>query len=244
MLHHVLRGSGGASVAYVGGAGASYNGTNLTYSVSLASLTGGIDTQPREGDFVIAITSMTWFNATDNSPSITTAGFTSAGTEADGAPGDRYVDCALYYKVMTAVPNTTITAESSGSTSYGSSTSVHVWRNVDTVTPLDVTPTSTSSNTTAVPNSPSITPVTSGSVILSCVASTADATPTDFTTPTDFGNAVKTKSDGASGVYESITGIASIAWPGGAYDPPAWTGGETDSTMAMAAFTVALRPAT
>ena len=124
----------------------------------------------------------------------------------------------------------------------GSATVVHVWRGADSANPFNVTPTIASSANGSAANPAAITPTTAGSVVLYFGhASQLAASGTVFTTAGTYPISVKT--DGSTG--DSIV-MAShyTAWTSGAYDPAAFAGSTTATTLGWLALTVVIKPAT
>lgn len=112
---------------------------------------------------------------------------------------------------------------------------VHVWRGVDTSTPMDVAVVETNHGTST-PDPASITPVTAGAVILAGGAIDIGAGGVQaMSIPLD--NAIGSSGSSAQSVY--CVGSYS-AWTSGAYNPPScsWAGTVSDADS----FTMALRP--
>lgn len=224
-----------AALQYVGGASAT--GTGATYNVSLTGLTGGIGSSATSGDLVIVVTG--WASAADGNPAVTTAGY----TEVYDLYGNdtRDANLSVNWKIMGGTPDTSVTVSGFNNAANGGATVVHVWRGADQTTPMDVSPpTGAASNNSALPDSPAITPVTSGAYVLTVGLGTGAAAPTVFTEPSGYGNVVSAA--GAGSTMGAVAVIASISWPGGAVDPGAWTG-TTGTSDSRAAGTLALRPA-
>lgn len=229
-----------AALTYVGGA--SNSGTGSTYSVSLTSLTGGSGSSAQAGDIVIVITG--WASTANGNPGVTTTGYTEEPSSTDLYSNDtRDANVSANWKIMGSTPDTSVTVSGFNNAANGGGTVVQVWRGVDQTTPMDttVTTTSASNQSASSPNSPSITPVTTGAYVLSGGLGTDDTTPLTKTAPTGYTNAVTVTGTGST---MSVTvGIASKAWTSGAENPAAWTGGETSTSDSWGAFSIALRPA-
>jgi len=237
MLTKFLRAAAGASsgLVFVGGRGLEAAATQ-TPSYTLTTLTGGIASSPSIGDIVIAcIAFKSVFNL---NITCTTAGYTEV---ADLFQSDtNSINFAAYYKVLTA-------ADTSVAFNLGVSSrsvfAVHVWRNQN-ASPLDATTTTTTGANTGVPNSPSITTVTNNAVVIAVGAAAGGASGDpaeldDLTVPSGMINFVTQLDDGPT----VAIGIASIVRPtAGAYDPPTFGGGSSNTANSMAACTIALRP--
>ncbi len=155
----------------------------------------------------------------------------------------RDANMSVSYKIMGATPDSSIPVNSAITTAFGSTSVVHIWRNVDQNNPIDVTTTTATAANSAVFDSPAITPVTAGAQVLSIGLSTAaaNAGDTDITAPSGYGNQVDNNGNGSTASVQA--GIASKAWSGsGAENPAAWTNITTTTSDSWVAATVALRP--
>ena len=172
-------------------------------------------------------------------PGVGTAGYAEV---ADLYQNDtRDANFSVNWKIMGGSPDTAVNCLGSGSASNGAVCVVQVWRNADQTTPLDVVSTTAQLNNSAVPNSPAITPVTSGAIVISAGLGTGAAVDTSVTAPTGYGNQVDISVDPSNA---ATVGIASKAWSGsGAEDPAAWTTWTTTTSDSWTAVTLALRPA-
>ncbi len=225
-----------AALVYVGGNKAA--GTNASYNVSLTALTGGLSSTAAAGDLVIV--GAGHGGTADGNPGVGTAGY----TEINDLFANDSVDAnfSLNYKFMTGTPDTVVSCNGSGVATDAATCAVHVWRYVDSTTPFDTASTSGTGTNTGVPNSPSITPVTSGAVVISAGLGASAASITAVTAPTGYSNTVSSVPASDPGNISRI-GLASKAWTSGAEDPAAWTGFDTTNTGSWGAFTLALRPA-
>jgi hypothetical protein len=228
---------------YVGGTtGELDSSTNTSYTVSLTSLTGGIDTQPRTGDIVIVGTG--WTATTNGSPGISSpTGFTEVGFTGGGYADDTR-DSNLYvgWKLMGASPDTSLTVGAGGSASYGNATVVHVWRGVDALSPMDVTvPAGATGTNASRPNPPSITPTTAGAVVVTVGGATGATAQTAMTAPSGYQNTRTAVGDGSTGDFEAVIASWNL-WTSGAHDAAAWTGGTTSTSDSWTAVSLALRP--
>lgn len=217
-----------AALTYVGTAEAS--GNSGSYNVDLSGLS------LQEGDIVVVATG--FVGTANGNPGVGTTGYTE---EADLWANDtRDANFSVNWKIMGSTPDTVVSCNGSGSASNGSVCVVHVWRGVDQGTPMDSTVTSTTGTNASNPNSPSITPVTSGTVVISAGLGTMAAVDNAVTAPTGYSNQADISVDPGSA---ATVGIASKAWTSGAEDPAAWTNFTTTTSDSWAAITMALRPA-
>lgn len=226
-------GGGGGPPAFVGGTSGSFiDGGGGT--ISLTSLSGGLASSPAENDIVIV-------TCTLGTQSLRNVSFTW-GTSIYSAQSDDSFDASFHarYKIMTSSPDTSVNISGSGNVTDSLGYAVHVWRNINTTTPLDVTRTVASGIDSAVPNPPAITPVTAGAIIIA-MGGAGGGTLAAFTSPgsvTHFftGWGVDTQ-DGNAFMYSYES------WTSGAYDPAVPGGGGGGGTSAWVACTIALRPA-
>ena len=139
-------------------------------------------------------------------------------------------------KIMGNPVDTQVVCLGTAASSDGISYVAQILRGVDRITPEDATITSTSGTGTT-PDSPSITTVTDGAFVLSCVGSNvSDIT---VTAPSGYSNQVDVN---ANDTRNSTVGMATILKSSnGAEDPPSWTG---FTTGVWCSASVALRPET
>jgi hypothetical protein len=222
-----------AALTYVGSAEGS--GTSAAYNVSLTGLS------LQQGDLVIVVNG--WGSSNVNGdPGVGTAGYTEV---ADLYANDTVdANFSVSWKLMGASPDTSVSCNGSSDAQAGSACEVHVWRGADQLLPLDVTSTSATGVDSALFDSPSITPVTAGAVVLSLGLSTSNSASgdTSITAPSGYSNQADINGNG--NLRSCQTGIASKAWSGsGAEDPGAWSNITTNTFNSWAAVTLAIRPA-
>lgn len=231
-------GGGGGGISFVGGFVEGYAGSlSSTHSLSLTSLSGGLDTSPQENDFVLAVLS-----AADTNPTGYTwpGGWTKIGTDlyANGSY-DNNLTCA--YKIMGASPDTSVAVPATGDNDGAGAALAYVWRGVDQSTPLDVASTGTTGTGSLIANPPSITPATSGALIVALGGASHNlGTANDFTHALD-----NVFSDTGDDVLDAVVGACSFdGWTSGAYDPAAFGhAGADNAIFTWCARTIALRPA-
>lgn len=223
---------GASTITYVGG-----NTAVSSSSISLTSLSGGAATAPSAGDLVLVTIASGVNNGTTSTLSV--SGYTQVAnlvSDPTGANGD---DLYLYvgYKYLTAA-DTSVTI--SGGLSLATTIAVQVWRGVNPTTPLDVAAT-TVTDVVMLPTAPSITPVTTGAVVISAIGIGSDTTNRVFSHST-MDNVI-TIGDSSSTNQESHVGMAYKAWTSGTYNPSGWSTNDPDGSGSGAAVTLALRPA-
>lgn len=224
------------NILYVGGRSDSVSSS----TISLTGLTGGLASQPSTGDLVMVVYGRGVNNGTTSNLSVT--GYTQvANLAGKSASGD---DLYFYvgYKYLSAA-DTTLSLVNSTTTE--SAVAIHVWRNVNSTTPIDVTSTTfasaAGSTDNARPIPPSITPVTSGAIVLSAVGIGSDTAGRTWTN-SGLDNVVSAPDDITTG-QECHIAIGSDIWSSGTYNVPTWTSDDTDPSYSSAAVTMALRPA-
>jgi hypothetical protein len=226
-----------ATLQYVGGRAAGTTGTTSNLSFGLTTLTGGTNSSPQAGDLVIV--SFATNSADTGLISYRISGYTQIAN-IQSVDTER-AQLQVGYKIMGSTPDTTVVITGgTGDVDQAAAVAVQVWRNVDPTTPFDVTRTISTSINTVDPNPPSITPVTSGAVIVAAGGG-GHATSGTFTSG-DLTNFVTAN---GSDVHDVTVGMGSYTWTSGPFDPVLWGFTGTDSTnYAAAAVTMALRPAT
>lgn len=227
------------AIEYVGGVAAGRAGSTSTTTQSLTSLTGGLAAQPAENDVVVVTVVV---GAQARNPDCAISGWSTVGTQLNVTPTTYDTCLQTSYKAMTSSPDTEITIPSTGNIADGQSWAVHVFRGVDTVTPMDVAAVgNTGSGVNTRFDASAITPVTPGAWILICgggataVGTTAYTAPTGFTDNWLYANGADTN-DGmvGAGYY--------TGWSSGSYNPGAVGGGHVSGNDSWAVWTVALRP--
>ncbi len=237
MLFQKVLGSSGGDIAYVGGYVDGFAGGTTDRTITLTSLTGGLASAPAGGDLVIV-----YFGTGSNTDrNLVVSGYTEV---AELYSNDVYdTNLVAAYKFMGGTPDTSVTLTGgTGSTSDGGAVAVQVWRNVNPVTPLDVTSTTATGINSVLCDPPAITPTTTGSIIVSGGAGAHD---------NDEGAETYSSSDltafisDGSGDTNAVTiGLGYKAWTSGSFNPAQFTFSAGDDTsFSWAAVTLALRPA-
>lgn len=201
-------------------------------AISLTALTGGIDTACAEGDLVIL--GFVSCGSGDINLQITTpTGYTEA-TELFST--DTYpTNLAVYYKLQSATPDTSITIPDTAL--YSEASIAYVLRGVDQTTPLDVALTSVTGGNSGIIDPSAITPITNNSLIVVIGGSSfggATATP-----PTGYTNSYS-QQNGTSAMCVIASKLLATA---GVENPGAWSGLSSDASTAWASVTLAIRPA-
>lgn len=234
------------AITYVGGVQGGRAGATSTTTQSLSgTLTGGVASSPSTGDIVVVLCAAA--ADTTAAPSQDISGNNSGayvGLTAQSSVVATTYDTyqRVSYQIQGGTVDTSITIPSSGSIRNAQRWIVHVFRNVDSTTPMDVTATYATGTGTGRPNPAAINPTTAGAWICAFYASAA-ATGAAYTAPTDFAT------DWLGGTTADTADIMTgggyyTGWTSGSYDPAAITaGGTTNAADTWAATTIALRPA-
>jgi hypothetical protein len=226
------------NIGYVGGTTLGFLGTTSTTDVSLTSLTGGVNSSPQEGDLVVVYYGVASIGEDPLGISVGSS-YTNLGVTFRE---DTYsVSMAVAYKVMGSTPDTSVTLSQTFSTANAGAAVIHVFSGVNTTTPLDVTSTTASAASTAIPNPPAITPVTAGAWIVAGGAG-GHIDGTDTYASSDLSSF---RTVGSNDTYDVSVGAGAYSeWTSGAFDPAAFTwSGTNNDAYSSVARTIALRPA-
>lgn len=222
-----------ASPVYVGGKAVARTTTSVNYVVSLTDLTGGTDAAPQPGDLVIVSYTTGWSTGPDTQSFVTADYTVIADLFADYGTNTAFI---AGWKVMGATPDATVEVGGRG-TFYSNGVTIHVWRGVDQTTPMDVTPVTKKLNGGRATFN-SITPVTSGAVLVMMAGSACPDTYGAFTSDLEnFRTAIAGSGNPAS------VGVGSAPWVSGTYAPAGWLGHTTDNAASYGSVVLALRPA-
>ena len=230
--------TGRATPVYVGGTTAAGPGSAGPGTVSLTSLTGGIGTAPQQGDLILVAYAIG--STTDVNVSISMNNSTDVVELVDLYANDTVdTNLGVYWAIAGVTPPTTITAGGTGSTANAGALAVHVWRDIDTTTPMDDTRTTATGTNSASANPPAISTATENAVVIAIGASGNDNETTPFTQGGDLSNFI---SIGGSDTEDATVGMGSIATTTPTTVDPAAFSISTSISYSWAAATVALRP--
>jgi len=226
-----------AGIQFVGSTTAAITASGSTdTNVSLTSLTGGLASAPEAGDLVIVYYGTG--SIADRAIGVTTAGYTEVAELYSNDSQD--TNLSVNYKLMGATPDTQVTMSGTGNTSDSGAVAIHVWRNVDSIFPLDVTSTTATGTNSVLCDPPAITPVTTGAVIVSGGAGGHDSGVHTFGS-SNLSNFATI--GGPNDTNDVTVGVGSAVWTSGAFDPAAFTfSGTSTTSFSWAAVTLALRP--
>lgn len=226
-----------AAVSYVGGQVGSFAGKTAATTVTF-SLTNGSASIPAAGDLVVVAYSVG--STVDRALTIqntSAVDYILAGSEL--YQNDTYdSNLRVAYRFMPGTPETQMVLSGTGSNTDAGAYTIHVFRGVDSGTPLDVAAVVGGGIDTRVANPNPITPITSGSWIYVAGAASG-ATGGAYTASylTDFRaiNSVDTN--------DAQIGAGYTNWTSGTYDPVAFSGGGTNTANdSWNGVTLALRP--
>lgn len=215
MLADKLRLATSEGLSYVGGYAQYYGNTGGTTTVSLTSLSGGIDTTVRTDDLVLVFQSRGGSFSVSAPP--TPTGYTSIFRGVGGSAFE--TGWSLAYKKST-VSDTSVQLDTSVNSN---AVLVQVWRAQKPTTPIPTT------NQTAIGNSgrpspPAVTPTASGAVVAVFGANSFRATDITTISPVGLKNTLSAVGSG--------TGVAAgyVPWVSGTVDPSTFSIGTSDST--------------
>lgn len=222
------------AISYVGGiSGVSPGGSSIT--LSLTSLTGGIDNTARTNDIVLVLYGAA--NNADLSMDVLTSGYTKI---SDLYGNDTYdTNGSISYKIMGSTPDTSVVTSTIGSSSYGKVAIAYVFRGIDITTPIDVTTTTSIGTNSGCPTPPAITPVTTGAVIVCAGANSSAAA---LFTTSELSSFI-TNVDISAPETSSTGGIGYKTWTSGTFTPAQFGGGDSFYIFSWVAMTLVLRPA-
>lgn len=228
--------SGGSVIQYVGGRVSAYLGTTSDITVGLTTLTGGIATQPAEGDLVIVYFG-TGSSSTGNT-NLVVSGYTEVVELF--SQDTNSTNFVVARKFMGATPDTTVTLAGGTLNSTDAGTvAVQVWRNVNVASPFDVSGLSTVKQGATATFS-SITPITNGAVILAGAAAGHSSGVRTYSNSSLTGFI----SIGSDDTYDSTIGVGYHYWTSGSFTPADSVFSASDSaTYSSASYITALRPA-
>lgn len=236
MLAQRLMPATSGGIQYVGGKTSTVPDGTASANISLTGLTGGIASAPSVGDLAIVYFGV-GFQGSGSAGSIT--GYTqvasiSADDQYDTSLSVHYRTLVLFTTTQFTIPNGT------GASGAAGAVVVHVWRNVDSVTPLDVTRTTATGTNSVLCNPPAITPVSIGAIIVAGGAGAHIAGKQTYSSSNLFGFQSRFSEE----TVDVTVGAGYTPWSGGAFDPAQFTFSAADSTSnSWAAVTLALRPA-
>lgn len=226
---------------FVGSISASVNLGDV--SLATTGLTGGTDTQVREGDYlVVAVADGNTSNAVGVMNDTT---FTWSNVADLYANDDNDCNLSAWVAKATTTPPASISAGAGGST-YQSGLMM-VFREIETLDATTTTATGINSNT---PNPPANTPASSGAVVLIIGGAAKNAGSTikitaapanyiGFTAADAIGSTVSSSAGSMIAAAYRTTGLT----PGVVEDPGAFTVSGTETINSWAAITLVLRPA-
>lgn len=222
------------AISFIGSAeGSAANGADVT--LTLPSM--------QQNDLVIVAYAIGDNDNVNFNMAMVTAGYTEVADlhSHDTFPQD--CDLGVFWKIMGATPDTTAVVDGLGGTDAAVAAVAYVFRGVDTITPMDVTPTTATGVNSNRPNPPSIDHLNPSGILTVAVGAfshTSGAAVT-ATAPTNYTGVIDASGDDTTDVTVAIARRADPADP---EDPGIFTPSIADSVNnAWCACTIALRPA-
>lgn len=228
----------GPGIQYVGGQVGQFAGKTGATTVNFA-LTNGLASVPAAGDLVV-VSYGVGSASSDRALTIQNSGATNYTLiDSELFVADTFsANLRVAYRFMPGTPETSVVLSGTGSIQDAGAYTIHVFRGVDSGTPLDVAAVPATGTNTRLADPASITPSTSGAKIL-IVGSAAMGAGGTFTGAYLTDRRVTTQADTNDVNIQS----GYVDWTSGAYNPAAFGGGGTDTTNdSWCAMTVALRP--
>lgn len=243
LLEHALRSVTKANIpTYVGGVTSGFLGLltgNTNVSIS-GTLTGGAASSPAENDVIIVVYSTG--SVGNRNIAVVSPGYLLVG-EKDYSNDTYDNNLVIYAKVAGATAEGNVVVGPTLSTTDGGVVAVHVWRNIDTNIIVEKVE-QVSIIDTALLNPPSITPITSGAVILAGGGSGHIAGSLVYSTTTSPALSNFVQANSGNDTYDSTVAIGNAVWTSGAFDVGAFTltTGTNATTYSNNSFALALKP--
>jgi hypothetical protein len=241
LLPHALRAlqkSTAAAPTYVGGRTASFVGsTGTDTDISLSgTLSGGVATSPAQDDVIVLVYS-TGSNSANRNIKVNTAGYLLVG-EKDFS-NDTYDAHLIIYVKVAGASETTVQVGPTLNANDAGAVAIHVWRNIDLDILVEKVEHVSIANTVLI-NPPSITPVTSGAIVIAGGGS-GHASNLVYNTPALLSNFIQVNSSDA---FRTTLAIGSGTWTSGAFDVAQFTlsSGLDSTAYSNNSFSLALKP--
>lgn len=208
-------------------------------TISLTDLSGGIGSQPIEGDYVY----IAYATASSGNPAIGIVTADYSELSELNADDTQDSNLSVSRKKMTSTPDTSVDVGPTGSTNDDGCVAIFVLRGVHATTPEDVAVVTATGTNTGRPNAGAVTPTTSGAKVLVCCSagSPQDVGAVFAQSGSELSNFITRNTSAA--VRDATVGMGMFDWTSGAFDPAAWVGSNTNTSSSWCAVTIALRPA-
>lgn len=179
-------------------------------------------------------------NATSRTVGVSTAGYTNVAAKISA--NDTYdSNSIIQWKLMGAVPDTTVGMLSTGNGTDARKTVVRAYRFNDLTTTIDVAPVTITPANTFLPDLGAITPVTPDALIICFGAgASVNGNTTAYNAPSDLTD--WTSQTLSTAAFNVTIGIGHKLWSSGTFNPEAWTGPSSAATDSVTGWTIALRP--
>jgi hydrogenase maturation factor len=154
MLFQKLLGATTSGIRLVGSKTFIDAGGVSSFSVDITNLTGGLDSSPKQGDFVLVYFGLAT-NGLSAAPAMSVTGYTDARSVLF-VNGTYEANLLVAYKFMTSTPDTSVTLSCSGTgvvqSEDAKAGAVFVFRGVDTTTPIEDSGSTSSISSTLITN--------------------------------------------------------------------------------------------
>lgn len=233
-LNPFFRGLTGPNIQMVGYKADQWDGNNAGRSISLSSY--GM----QEGDLVVVMFAIYFCSSGDLNLQPTTSGYTEVCDLYGSTCAQNF---GVFYKFMGSTPDTDVTLQAFPTTTGNNNWAqarVMIFRGVDPDNPMDVTAVSSALNGVGDQDSPAITPVTTGAVVVDMMACCAGNT---LNVPSALSNDGNYSPFTSSKYAKGVSCMAAKRWTGGTLGPVNH-GGASSGTSNSANCQIALRPKT
>lgn len=226
------------AIQYVGGQTALITATSGAQTITF-NLTGGIASTPGTDDLVLVSYAEGASGDINLASAISTSGYTQVAELFSNDSND--ANLAVFYKVMGVSPDPSVRAKAPDSSQNGAACVIHVFRGVDTTTPLDTTSTTATGINTGNTDPAAITPATSGNVIIPFGCYAEGNVVRSYASPSYLSNFRQVNRVGTS--YGIVTGSGYVTGQsaGVSYNPAVWAANNDSTSYSWAAVTLALR---
>lgn len=224
------------AIEFVGAQTASIAASTATNTTITFALTGGIDTVPRDGDYVIVSYSVA--STVDRAIGVISTGYLEVAELYSSDSFD--ANLSVNVKRMLYNPDTSVVIGPTGSTADSGAVLIQVFRGVHPSTPLDVAVTTAIGANTGAPNPPAANPSTLPDCIAVLIGAAGTPAGTVFTAYylNNFAQVQNTAYTNDASVGGGWIGVTQ----GVAYNGAAWNNSPNINTQAWAAVSLVLRP--
>lgn len=239
-IDHVVSNALAGNIEYVGGGTAKFEPTsNATRVVNIATIFSGTPLQGGDLLLVGICNCNNWGAAREWT--ILTSGFSVASQIVHPTQEDFQPELLVAHKFMGGTPDTSFEFTTNWEANQSMAVAVMAFKGVDPSTPLDISPVTASGKDSGVPNGPSATPATAQAMsVVFCGGTRASGTTTFFSS--DMTGMLSIFAKAKAYNFGALIGVARKAHTSvSAFDPAAWTGGDSATTCGWCAAHLILR---